>query len=113
MFPFNFFGTPEGVTRITPQVGQTMLNDEKDIVLIDVRTSSEYNNGHIRGAKLVPLDTINNSKIIKKILTNTKIIVYCQSGVRSAQAAKKLSGLGYTQIYDMGGITNWPYEIVR
>jgi rhodanese-related sulfurtransferase len=44
---------------------------------------------------------------------DAKILVYCRSGNRSATAAKELIEMGYTDVYDFGGIMSWPYEIVK
>lgn len=42
---------------------------------------------------------------------NQEIIVYCASGKRSHEAAKLLAEMGYTMVYDLGGINTWPYEV--
>ena len=73
-------------------------------VLIDVRTSDEFNREHIPNAVNIPLDQIDTIGYAK----DTKIIVYCQSGMRSRQAVQTLSELGYTALYDLdGGLLNW------
>lgn len=80
-----------------------------NVTIIDVRSVSEYESGHIKGAINLPLDIIENIDIPR----DNKVIVYCQSGRRSNQAAIKLLGLGYENIYDMGGIIDWPYDVVE
>lgn len=77
-------------------------------LLVDVRTRFEYDEGHIEGAILYPLDEINNDTV-STILPDKEmaIIVYCQSGNRSSQALEKLKSLGYTNVYDLGSINNW------
>jgi phage shock protein E len=89
------------------------LMTDSGINLIDVREPSEFATGYIFGAQLVPLNTIESS--IENIITNkdTKIFVYCRSGNRSAQAAQILSDLGYTNVFDIGGIIDWEYGIVN
>ena len=79
---------------------------DKGAVLIDVRTSDEYKIDHIE-------NSINiNNDIIRLTIGNyvsdfnTPIIVYCQSGNRSAKSADTLVKLGYTEVYDMGSITS-------
>ena len=77
-------------------------------ILIDVRTYEEYTNGHIDGAINVPLDSI--AKEVMENITNSNIdniIVYCQSGNRSKEAAIRIIELGYTNVYDLGSINNW------
>ena len=89
------------------------LMTDSSINLIDVREPSEFATGYIFGAQLVPLNTIESS--IQNIVTNkdSKIFVYCRSGNRSAQAAQILVDLGYTNVFDIGGIIDWEYGIVN
>lgn len=77
-------------------------------VVVDVRTTDEYNEKHIGGAVLLTLDTINEDTVSSVIDSkDTPIIVYCRSGNRSSQALTKLESLGYTEVYDLGSIDNW------
>jgi len=98
---------------ISASVGKSMMDENTDIILVDVRTESEYNEGHIEGAILLPLDTIpsNASKVLKD--KSAIIIIYCRSGNRSATAVDLLYDLGYANLYDMGGIIYWPYGTVK
>jgi phage shock protein E len=98
--------------KITPADAKKRLDTETGIVLLDVRNADEYAAGHIKGSTLLPLDTIAaaESKISNK---DTVIIVYCHSGRRSALAAAALVKMGYTNVNDLGGIMNWPYEVVK
>ena len=74
------------------------------VVLIDVRTREEYNREHIPNAVNIPLDQIDTIGY----QTDTKIIVYCQTGTRSRQAIQTLLDMGYTNLYDLdGGLLNW------
>lgn len=77
-------------------------------ILLDVRTEDEYNQKHIDGAVLLTLDEINEDSI-KNITEDKKqvIIVYCKSGNRSGQALTLLENLGYTEVYDLGAMSNW------
>ena len=71
-------------------------------IIIDVRTVEEFNTGHISGATNIPLDQIDT------VDKEAVIIVYCRSGVRSAEAAQKLADMGYTSLYNLdGGLINW------
>lgn len=85
------------------------LMNEKAIIL-DVRTKAEYEISYIKNAINIPLDEIDES--IKETLKDKDqtILVYCQSGNRSKQASQKLVDLGYTSVYNFGGINDWRYE---
>ncbi len=98
---------------INATTGKTMMDENPDIILVDVRTQSEFDEGHIEGALLLPLDSLssNAQKVLKD--KTAIIIVYCRSGNRSATAIDLLYDLGYANLYDMGGIINWPYGIVN
>ena len=99
-----------GYHRISPEEAKQQIDTEPDLVLLDVRTPAEYQEKHIPGARLVPNETISNQPI-EGVPKNAKIHVYCRTGHRSEQAAKKLIAMGYEHVYDMaGGITSWPYE---
>lgn len=75
-------------------------------VLVDVRSASEYAEGHLDNSINLTVDTIavNIEKMISD--KNTKIIVYCRSGNRSATAANTLINLGYKNVYDLGAMNN-------
>jgi rhodanese-related sulfurtransferase len=87
--------------------------DSEDVIVLDVRTPEEYKEGHIENAVLLPVADIEDKA--GEVLTDkdAKILVYCRSGNRSATAAKELIEMGYTDVYDFGGIMSWPYEIVK
>ena len=88
------------------------MDSGDDIIILDVRTQDEYEESHIPGAILIPNETIGTEMPEQLPDAGQEILVYCRSGNRSAQAAKKLVEAGYTQIYDFGGIMDWPYETV-
>ncbi len=99
---------------IAPEKAKALLDAHKGIVLLDVRTSSEFSGGHIKGALLIPYDEIDAAKAAKLIpAKDSKVIVYCRSGRRSALAAKALIELGYSKVWDLGGILSWPYGVVN
>ncbi|MDD3942182.1 MAG: rhodanese-like domain-containing protein [Sphaerochaetaceae bacterium] len=100
--------------KIPPQLAKEMMDSGESLVIVDVRTSSEYAQGHIPHAILIPNETISTSTR-PDLLPDPQatILVYCRSGSRSSQAARKLVSLGYVNVYDFGGINDWPYETVR
>lgn len=105
--------SPAGFSSITPEEAKNRLESEKGIILLDVRTKEEYDTGHIKDAILIPVDTIEGEaeKILKD--KDAVIFVYCRSGNRSKTAANILANLGYKNVFDLGGIKDWPYEIVK
>ena len=80
--------------------------EDKNTIIIDVRTEEEYNERHIDRAINIPVDNIQNIKIEK----NKTIVVYCRSGVRSKKAYDILISMGYTDVHDLGGIDNYKKE---
>lgn len=82
---------------------------EKRIELIDVRTPIEYNNGHIRQSRNLPLDKINYYRGDK----DKDIYVICASGMRSSRASSYLRKMGYNAINVKGGMSSWTGEIVK
>lgn len=87
--------------------------DAGDVIVLDVRTPEEYAQGYIEGAILLPDYEIASKAETVLPDKDATILVYCRSGNRSAGAAKKLVELGYTGVYDFGGIFDWPYEVVK
>ena len=97
--------------QITQEKAKEMM-DTQDVLILDVREQHEYDSGHIPGAVLLPLPTIskdNAAAVIEDL--DTVVLVYCRSGNRSKTASQALADLGYTNIYEFGGIIDWPYEI--
>jgi len=101
----------QGISRISPEEARDLIGNE-NVVLLDVRTQEEYDEGHIEGAALLPYDAIADYSAALPEDKNAVIIVYCRSGRRSAIAAQTLAEMGYTRIYDLGGIQSWPYEVI-
>ncbi len=82
------------------------------MIIVDVRTPEEYAQEHIEGAINIPNEEITDKEPEQLPDKDARILVYCRSGVRSKQAADKLVVMGYGNVYDMGGINDWPYETV-
>ena len=84
------------------------LMESENVVVIDVRDKEEYNSGHIANAINIPLDDITSINYDKE----TIIILYCNTSIRSAEAAEELVNLGYSNIYNLdGGLLNWGFEL--
>ncbi|MBP7175182.1 MAG: rhodanese-like domain-containing protein [Thermoclostridium sp.] len=101
---------PAASSLINAVEAKKRLDSGESIILLDVRTEVEYQEKHIPGSLLIPLSDLEDrveSEIPDK---DAVLFVYCRSGNRSATASKTLVGLGYTKVYDLGGIIDWPYE---
>lgn len=90
-----------------------IMEENKDYVIVDVRTPDEYKEGHIPNAINIPNETINETVYNKLKDKNQLILIYCRSGSRSRQAAYKMQKLGYTNLVDFGGIINWKGKIEK
>lgn len=98
--------------KISAEKAKQRLNNERGIILLDVRTPQEYRRKHIPNSILIPVTVLADEAVNKIPDKNTEIIVYCRTGNRSASAVKILTDLGYTNIHDLGGINGWPYKTV-
>ena len=85
----------------------------QEVVVVDVRTREEYDGGHIENAVLVPNESIESEMPEALPDKEATLLIYCRSGRRSKQAAEKLLELGYQNVYDFGGVIDWPYELVK
>ena len=99
--------------QITAEQAKTIMDTEKDYVIIDARTEEEFAEGHIENAILIPEYEI--AERAEKELPDKEqlILVYCRSGRRSKIASEELVNLGYTNVKEFGGIIDWPYETVK
>ena len=97
---------------ITMDEAVTMMAEDSDYIILDVRRPDEFAAGHIPNAINVPNETIGTSEIPELPDKAQLIMVYCRSGRRSKEASEKLLKLGYTNIVEFGGILDWKGEIV-
>ena len=97
--------------HISQEKAKEMM-DTQEVLILDVREQDEYDGGHIPGAVLLPVGAIDEESAAGVIPEkDTTLLVYCRSGSRSKRAAKALADLGYTAVYEFGGIMTWPYEV--
>ena len=99
--------------QITAEQAKTIMDTDKDYIIIDARTEEEFAEGHIENAILIPEYEIANRAEKELPDKDTLILVYCRSGRRSKIASEELVKLGYTNVKEFGGIIDWPYEIVK
>ena len=97
--------------QITQEAAKEMM-DTQEVVILDVREQHEYDSGHIPGAVLLPVGTITEDTAAAVIDDlDTVVLVYCRSGNRSKTASQALADLGYTNVYEFGGINDWSYDV--
>ena len=99
--------------QIDQETAKRMMEEDDGHVVVDVRRQDEYDEGHIPGAILIPNETIGSERPEELPDLDQIILIYCRSGNRSKQAADKLAALGYTNLYEFGGIREWTGEVVK
>ena len=105
-------GDAQSYVQISQEQAQEMMSREDGHIVVDVRRQDEYDAGHIPGAVLIPNESITDTPPEALPELEQVILIYCRSGNRSKQAAQKLASMGYTNIYEFGGITTWTGDVV-
>ena len=100
-------------TQITQEEAKEKMKKDDGHIIIDVRRQDEYDEGHIPGAVLIPNESITDKQPEELPELDQIILVYCRSGRRSKEASQKLADIGYTHVYEFGGINTWSGEIVK
>lgn len=105
---FNLFGSlGNNINELVEQAHATQGS-----LIIDVRTPTEFAQGHIEGATNIPLNSIQT--IADKISDHTTpLYLYCASGARSSNACRFLEAQGFEQVTNMGGIASWRGPVVK
>lgn len=106
-------GKSSAYKQITAEQAKTIMDTEKDYVIIDARTEEEFAEGHIENAILIPEYEIAERAEKELPDKDALILVYCRSGRRSKIASEELVKLGYINVKEFGGIIDWPYETVK
>ena len=101
-----------GYEQITQEEAKALMKRSTDYIILDVRRQDEFDAGHIPGAVLVPNESITDTPPAELPDKSQMILIYCRSGNRSKQAAEKLANMGYTNLYEFGGINTWDGTIV-
>jgi rhodanese-related sulfurtransferase len=89
-----------------------MMAQDDGHLVVDVRRPDEYESGHIPGAICIPNESITADPPEELPNLSQIVLVYCRSGNRSKQASEKLAAMGYTNIFEFGGIIDWTGEVV-
>jgi rhodanese-related sulfurtransferase len=98
---------PAEYAKISPADALLALELNEALVL-DVRSQEEFDSGFIANAICLPAPSLADNVAHFADDCDRPLLVYCQTGVRSEAAARELLELGYTQVYDLGGIDDWP-----
>jgi len=105
------FDENQNYTDITVDQAYQMINDKvnyTNLIILDVRTLSEYNSGHINDSILIPYDELDSRIFEISSYIDTEIIVYCRTGARSRIASEILVANNFTKVFNMlGGISGW------
>lgn len=97
----------EGGDVTARQVAE-MLRKDTSIILVDVRTPEEYQQGHIKGARLMDFYSAEFHAMMQTLPKEKPVVLYCRSGRRSAEAMTFLVSIGYSRVFNLlGGIVQW------
>ena len=91
-------------TQIDQDEAMRMMQEESDYLIVDVRRPDEFAEKHIKGAINVPNETITDEAPEALPDKDRLLLIYCRSGNRSKEASQKLADMGYTKVYEFGGI---------
>ncbi len=99
--------------NISQEEAKKIMDSGEECIILDVREQSEYDEGHIPGAIVIPHTEIEDKAPEMLPDKDKLILVYCRSGRRSKIAAESLVKMGYTNVKEFGGIIDWKYEVVK
>ena len=105
-------GMVRSFTQISQDEAKEMMTKDDSHIIVDVRRQDEFETGHIPGAICIPNENIGTEQPAELPDLDQILLIYCRSGNRSKQAAQKLFDMGYTNVYEFGGINDWTGEIV-
>lgn len=104
----------ENVKNVNSEEAHKLISDNKDLIILDVRNKEDYDNGHIPGAKLVPVQVISTKLTQLDKYKDKPILVYCETGRKSPLAVNILSSNSFKNIYHLThGISCWKYNTVK
>ncbi len=101
-----------GYKQISQEEATEMMAKDDGHIIVDVRRQDEYDSGHIPEAVCIPNESIGTEQPEELPDLEQIILVYCRSGNRSKQASEKLAAIGYTNVYEFGGINDWKGDVV-
>ncbi|MBW9171258.1 rhodanese-like domain-containing protein [Clostridium estertheticum] len=102
------------VKNVSAKEAYNLIKDDKEVVILDVRSKEEYDSGHIPGAKLVPVQVLGSMIDELDKYKEKKVLVYCESGRRSPIAVDTLADNDFKNIYHLSrGIASWKYDVSK
>ncbi len=102
------------VKNVSAEEAYKLINENKDLVILDVRTKEEYEDGHIPGARLMPVQVLSSKIDELDEYKDKPVLVYCASGGRSPRAVDTLESNDFTNLYHLHrGISSWRYNISK
>ena len=102
----------DGYSKITAEEAKNMM-DSQTVIILDVRTQEEFDSGYIKDAVRLEMADFESQAATVLPDKDAVILVYCRTGNRSATASRMLIAMGYTKVFDFGGIYEWPYDVVK
>lgn len=102
--------TENSYRQISQDEAKRMMKQNDGHIIVDVRTFEEYDGGHIPGAVCIPNESISKEPPEELPDFDQVILIYCRSGRRSKEAARKLFDMGYKNVCEFGGIIDWTGE---
>jgi len=100
------------VKNVSAEEAHKLIGEDKEFIILDVRTKEEYDKGHIPGAKLVPIEVIPKKIAQLEKYKDKPVLVYCESGARSPIAVVALENNSFKHIYHLSsGISSWIYSV--
>ena len=102
------------VKNVSAEEAYKLINEDKEFVILDVRTKEEYDEGHIPGAKLFPVQVLPMKLAELDKYKDKPVLVYCASGGRSPRAVDALANSDFTNLYHLTrGISSWRHNVTK
>ena len=102
------------IKNVSAEEAYTLLNENSEFVILDVRTKEEYDDGHIPGAKLFPVQVLPMKLAELDKYKDKPVLIYCASGGRSPRAVDTLANNSFKNIYHLSrGLSSWKYNVTK
>ena len=102
-------GCGKSYKTLTAEEAKHELSLDSSIIVVDVRSKYEYEELKIDASISIPLDELENRANKELSNKNARIFIICRTGIRSKEASRLLTDMGYKNIYNIGGIEDWAF----